>query len=253
MKITAIRPSLLDTIDSDSNSVYVVIDTFRATTSLSVLKRSGARNIYIVKNKDEAEFLKQNYFSDCLLIGEEKGIKIEGFDYGNTPSVFYNEHFSSEKVIFTSSNGAKTLLQLKSKNHVYLAALVNVSCVAKEVSYLSEKNNLEIVIIPAGIHGNNDAYSIEDWITATLLAKKIAETKSYQIEVKDEFWNRTQLIIQNQADLKKLLTHSHAAQYLQEIGYGADVDFSINMDMLNNYLKVKKWLKFGVLNCVELE
>lgn len=253
MRIYVVRPSFLKKVESKTQPIFIVIDTFRATTSLSVLKKNRVNQFFIVKNKQEAFFLKENYCLDCLLIGEERGFKIEGFDYGNTPSIFYNEEFSSEKVIFTSSNGAKTLLLLEPENYVYLAALVNLTCVAQTVSLLAKEINSEIIIIPVGIHEKSSVYSIEDWITATLLAEKIKEITSYQIAVKDDFWVKTQTIFQKETNLEYLLFNSHHGQYLRKIGYDEDVIFSTSTDKIKNFLKVKKWHNFNGLKFVELE
>ena len=83
---------------------FVVIDTLRATTTLSTLQNSGVEKIYVVKNKEAALELKQNLSIDCLLVGEEGGHKIEGFDFGNSPSALAGKDLSSRHVIFTSSN-----------------------------------------------------------------------------------------------------------------------------------------------------
>ncbi len=253
MKISVIRPSLLEKTYFESNSIFVVIDTFRATTTLSTLKNSGVKNFYVVENKEDAEFLKQKSLLDCLLIGEERGIKIEGFDYGNSPSSLLGEKLSSREVIFTSSNGAKTLFLLESKVHVYLAALVNLSSVAQAVSNIALENNSEIVVIPAGIFENSKIYAIEDWITAVHLVEKITKIIPYLVCIKDKFWKKTIKILGEKRSIGSLLINSDAGQYLEKIGYGEDILFAINLDRFNNFLKVKKWRNFDDLKCVELE
>ena len=89
MEVSVIRPSLLEKKGYDKTSIFVIIDTFRATTTLSTLKNSGANKFHIVENKDDAKVLRKEYFPNCLLVGEEGGLMIEGFDFGNR--VFFGD------------------------------------------------------------------------------------------------------------------------------------------------------------------
>ncbi len=254
MKISVLRPSFLKKIDYDPTTIFVIIDTFRATTTLSTLKNLGVKKIYVVKNKEDARQLQKNFFPSSLLIGEEHGIKIEGFDYGNSPTALLAEnHLSSEQVVFTSSNGSKTMLLLESMYHVYLAALVNLSKIADIIINISKKNKSKIVIIPAGVFNNPNLYAIEDWITAVYLVEKINKTVSYQIHTEDQFWEKTKKILDNTMNIHTLLSNSTAGQHLEKIGYKQDVIFCSNLDIFPNFLKVKKWSNFNGLKYVELE
>ncbi len=128
-----------------------------------------------------------------------------------------------------------------------------MSFVAQEISRLTAKITSDIILIPAGYHDDDDNYTLEDWITAVILAEKISKMTSYQIEVKDDFWKRTQTILKNQTKIEDLLKNSKNGIYLQKLGFENDVNFSISLDKINNFLKVKKWQNFNGLRCVELE
>ncbi|MCE7738639.1 MAG: 2-phosphosulfolactate phosphatase [Candidatus Heimdallarchaeota archaeon] len=100
MRILTIRPNLLRLSDYDKEDIFLVIDTFRATSTLAVLAESGVENIFIVKNQEEARILQKQLCPGCLLIGEEKGLKIKGFDYGNSPSFLYKKNLENKSVVF---------------------------------------------------------------------------------------------------------------------------------------------------------
>lgn len=253
MRISVIRPSLLEKAEYDSTTVFVIIDTFRATTTLSTLKDSGVKRFYVVKNKEEAGYLKQKYYPNSLLIGEEHGLKIEGFDYGNSPTALLGKKLSSKQVIFTSSNGAKTMLLLEPNQNVFLAALVNLSSVSTKICDLVEKIQADILIVPAGVYENPNHYAIEDWITAVYFVEKINEKLRYSLHVQDVFWNKTKELLNSQEDIGSLLIKSEAGQHLAHIGYSEDVHFALKIDKHSNFLKVKKWLNFDGLKCVEIE
>lgn len=254
MKISVLRPSFLKIMNYDPSTIFVIIDTLRATTTLSTLKNLGVKKFYIVRNKEDARKLKMNFFPSSLLIGEEHGTKIKDFDYGNSPTALLAEnHLSSEQVVFTSSNGSKTMLHLESMDYVYLAALVNLSKTAETVIGVSKANKSEIVIVPAGVFNNPNLYAIEDWITAVYLIEKINKIISYPVHTEDQFWGKTKKILDKNTNFQSLLINSTAGQYLEKIGYAQDVIFCSNFDMFHNFLKVKKWLNFSGLKCVELE
>ncbi|MHA1218511.1 MAG: 2-phosphosulfolactate phosphatase [Candidatus Heimdallarchaeaceae archaeon] len=253
MRISTIRPNLLRLSDYDKEDIFLVIDTFRATSTLAVLAESGVENIFIVKNQEEARILQKQLCPGCLLIGEEKGLKIKGFDYGNSPSILYKKNLENKSVVFTSSNGAKTLILLKNKKNVFLGALVNLSSISKKVSKLAAKEKKNVIIIPAGHQGNPKEYVLEDWITSVLIARKISELTEFPIVTQDDFWDKTIDVLDEKSTLEKLLINSPNGMYLAELGFEKDVIFSISVDKIGNFLKVKKWLKINDYDCVVLE
>ena len=69
MKISVLRPSMLEYTDYNPETIFVIIDTLRATTTLSALKESNITKFLVVKNKEDARLLKQALYPDVLLIG----------------------------------------------------------------------------------------------------------------------------------------------------------------------------------------
>ncbi len=253
MNISVIRPSYLNQFNFDDEDFFLVVDTFRATTTLAVLANLGAKKIYVVNDQHDAKHVQEELCSNCLLIGEERGIKIAGFDYGNSPSSILRERIQNKSVIFTSSNGAKTLIQLRNMKNVYLGALVNLSSISEFVGKLASKEKKNIIIIPAGHNNNSDEFIVEDWITSVLITKKIIEMESFKIVKQDEFWNKSLKILDQRANLEHLLVNSTNGRYLTKLGFENDIIFSISIDKMNNFLKVKEWLKIGNSDCIVLE
>ncbi len=61
-----------------------------------------------------------------LLGGERGGVKIEGFDLGNSPSEYPTAAVAGKTVIFTTTNGTRALLHCQQAAEVLLAAFVNL-------------------------------------------------------------------------------------------------------------------------------
>lgn len=253
MPIYIESPSSFVKLKEPDNAVFIVVDTFRATSSMVTLKNTGAERIIVVQEGSSAKKLKKEYFPNYLLVGEEGGLKIPGFDYGNTPSKFYNQDFKNQKVIFTSTSGAKTILLLKPQKHIFLGSLVNLDRVSKEVSVVMNKEKSDLYIIPAGYYKDEKAYTTEDWVTSLLIANKIIEKTDDFIGSQNDFLLKTMQFYERDANIVQLLKESPNAKKLAELGFEDDVNFALSINKIDNFLKVKKWLNYGEINCAALE
>ncbi|MHA1396212.1 MAG: 2-phosphosulfolactate phosphatase [Candidatus Heimdallarchaeaceae archaeon] len=237
----------------DNNLIYVVVDTLRATTSLTTLKNSGAGIIYVVNSKDDAFTLHNFLSSKCLLIGEEEGIKIQGFDYGNTPSLFFSLNLKEKNVIFTSTSGAKTILLLRKKKIVYLASLINLNTIVDEILKVAIKRRVDIVVVPAGYYKNERVYVLEDWVTSFLLCKQLARNESFTIEDMSDFWLKTKKYVEESADIQSLIVNSRNGLRLRELGFQKDVLFSSSLNIVKCFVKVKECRKVKGKDVIVLE
>ena len=66
-----------------AKGLVVIIDVLRAFTTCCFIFNSGAQEIIPVADLDLAyELIKNNPV--CVSVGERKGLKIKGFDYGSS-------------------------------------------------------------------------------------------------------------------------------------------------------------------------
>jgi 2-phosphosulfolactate phosphatase len=253
MSIQILKPSQIKKLEINKNDIFIVVDTFRATTSLLTLKNAGVKKIYVVQNEEEAKELHSKKLPRTLLVGEKGGLKINGFDYGNTPSVFYDSNFKKKEIIFTSTSGAKTFLLLHSRKNVYAGTLVNLSSLSVKISKSALRKKCNIYILPSGYFMDENAYTMEDWLTSVLIAEKIAKKTNFSILNTDDFWEKTNKIINNHIDIKKMLLESPNGLRLRDMGFENDVLFASSIDKIDKILKVKKWLNFDKIKCVVLK
>jgi len=68
-----------------ARGLTVIIDVFRAFTVETYLSRNNAAKIIPVGDVQIAFDYREKH-PDVILCGERKGIIIDGFDYGNSPS-----------------------------------------------------------------------------------------------------------------------------------------------------------------------
>jgi len=137
-----LSPALRDLYDL-RGKVVVVIDVFRATTTMCAALHNGAKSVIPVMHLEDAqEYQSRGY----LLGGERNGIKMPGFDFGNSPKEYTAEKIKDQDVVLTTTNGTKTVSLSADADAIIIGAFVNMSSV---VSYLSECGK-DVVLFCAG-------------------------------------------------------------------------------------------------------
>ena len=68
----------------EATGLTVIIDVFRAFTVEPYIMNNGAKKLIPVGDMQIAYDFREKD-SNCILIGERKGIMLPGFDYGNSP------------------------------------------------------------------------------------------------------------------------------------------------------------------------
>jgi len=144
----------------------VAIDVLRATTTLTVALRAGAARVREAVTPDEARQMRAAE-PDALLCGEREGLKIPGFDLGNSPSEYEPAVVQGRTLLFASTNGSLALRAAQGAGRRVLAAFVNLSAVVDRIA-----GDSRIVIVCAGKLGG---FAIEDAACAGLLCRRLGE------------------------------------------------------------------------------
>lgn len=86
----------------------IIIDVLRATSVMTTALANGVKAIY--PYKDIESVLKNSKLDkNPLLCGERKGLKIEGFDCGNSPLEYPRELVEGRNMYMTTSNGTRAI------------------------------------------------------------------------------------------------------------------------------------------------
>ena len=173
MEINILDPS------SDITSLTgftIVVDVFRAFSVSYYIADNKPQKYIAIDSVEEAFELKKQY-KNVFLIGERNGIKIEGFDFGNSPTEIKGKNFSNHTIIHTTSAGTKGLLKQPINNLVVVGSFVNVNALIKYI----RKNNINIVNIYCTAN-KNELFGEEDFYFAEYLAKRL---KNESIDFKE--------------------------------------------------------------------
>ena len=217
---TVLTPSLLDLYEVH-DSIVVIIDVFRATSTMATALYNGASKIIPV---DSAELcIEMGKQTGGITAGERDGKIIPGLSYGNSPSEYPRSFIENKTLVITTTNGTKLLhMALKQgAKEVITGSFPNLSRV---VNFLKEQNANVIL----GCSGWKNRFNIED----TLFAGAVIE------EIKDQFtihcdssFMANQLYNQHKEvlpDYIKTLTHWHR---LAAYGLEDDMQYCVSKDV----------------------
>lgn len=206
------------------DKIVVVIDVLRATSVMVTAFENGVREIRAFESIDETIKNHRDSKEDKIICGERKGIKVEGFDYGNSP-LEYDEKVRGKVMYMTTSNGTKAIARSKSAEELFIGAYLNLETV---VESLCEKTK-DIVLVCAGTDGE---YSLDDALCAGMIVERVRD--KIDIKITDAAISVLKLA-ENSNGIHETLTGSKHYSYLKKIGFIEDLNYCLT---LNNSRKV---------------
>jgi len=115
-----------------SQTVCVVFDILRATTSMVTALANGAEAIIPVAEISEALAIRQQR-PDVLLAGEREGVRIPTeltggvqFDLGNSPREYTAAKVQGKTIVMTTTNGTRALRACAGAKTVLVGSFLNL-------------------------------------------------------------------------------------------------------------------------------
>ena len=199
-------------------ATVVVIDVVRATTTMVEALAQGARAIYPTASTEEAVRLATSLGrDDTLLCGERKGVKVEGFDLGNSPTEFSSEVVGGKRLVMSTTNGTGTVVKVQEAERVLAGAFTNLSAV---VDAVREADHL--VLVCAGRVGR---FSLDDALCAGHLLRRLGEGHDLN-DAARAVSALAEVVTPDAAFLRS----TEAGKALEEIGLDEDLDVCGQVD-----------------------
>ena len=148
-----------------SGSVLVVVDAFRASTTISLLVSRGA-SVRPVASIEEAASLETD-----LRVGERGSAKVAGFDFGNSPTEILHASIpSGTTVAMSTTNGTRVIEAGRGAAAVYTGAFVNAGRLADTI--YTRFPEREVAVVGCGWEGRRAA---EDELAAGAILHRLGE------------------------------------------------------------------------------
>lgn len=109
-----IKRATLENCDREVDTA-IIIDVLRAFTTSAFAFAQGALEIMLVSTVDDAFRLKSR-FPQSLIMGEEQGYPIEGFDFSNSPSLLLDQDLTGKALIQRTSAGTQGVVRSQASN-----------------------------------------------------------------------------------------------------------------------------------------
>jgi 2-phosphosulfolactate phosphatase len=116
-----------------------VIDVLRAFTTAAFAFSAGASEIIPVSGVEEAKALKAE-LPGSLLMGEERGMKPAGFDFGNSPEVISRMDLTGKTLIQRTSAGTQGIIRSVHARQIFAASFVVARPTAHFLSLLNPES-----------------------------------------------------------------------------------------------------------------
>lgn len=213
---------------SQLQGIVVVIDVFRAFSTSCYIANKNPKRIIATDSVSRAFSLKEQLGDEAVLVGERQGIKIEGFDYGNSPTEIQESSIKDKTIIHTTTAGTKGLLQQNHIADVICGSFVNAQAIQ---NYILDQNYQSISLYCTA--RKRKVIGEEDYYFASYLKNELEKQATDFIQI------RKALKIGSGAGFKKG-------------GFAPESDFDYCM-ALNSFDFILQRIDSVYSNCVELE
>ena len=220
---TSLSPALLHLYDL-SNSVVVIIDVFRATSTIAAALYNGAKCVIPVDSVPKAIEISKSISG--IAAGERDGRIAAGLEHGNSPLEYGREFIEGKTLVLTTTNGTRLLQMAIDKNAdtIISGSFPNLSAVCDFL--IKEKKNVVL-----GCAGWKDRFNLED----TLFAGAVIHTikKEFTIHCDSSLMAET-MYAKNKKDLPGFapqLTHYH--RLVERFGLIEDIRYCLTPDVAN--------------------
>jgi len=204
----------------------VAIDVFRATTTIITALEKGCRSVIPVVSIEEAEKKKEELLASghgVFTAGERKGLKIPGFDLGNSPQELRDVSLKDKIIILTTSNGTRAIRNSEGADRILIGAFINCRAVAE---VLASKYG-DVIFVCAGRLGE---FSLEDFLAAGAMTYYLRKKTEQALEISDLTAAAEKLFECTKGDLLGFLGKTKHGKYLKEIGYSRDIDYCCTLN-----------------------
>lgn len=150
-----------------AQGLCVIIDVLRAFTTAAFAFGAGAKEIILVSSIEEALKLYQED-NRLILMGEQGGMQIEGFHYGNSPAEIQRANLTGRTIVQRTSAGTQGVVACGNASQMMIASFVVAEATLQHIIASSPS---EISFIVTGEHNGDEDLALAEYLQDRLLHK----------------------------------------------------------------------------------
>ncbi len=221
---TSLSPALLHLYDV-SNSIVVIIDVLRATSTIASALYNGAKCVIPVDSVTRCIELGKQIHG--ITAGERDGKVAEGLEYGNSPFEYPKEFIEGKMLVLTTTNGTRLLHMAleKGAREIVTGSFPNLSAVCDHL--IAMKQNVIL-----GCAAWKDRVNMEDTFFAGAVISRIR--KHFYINC-DSSHMAEAMYEKGKKDLFVFMKKNNASHYHRLMGFGLekDIRYCLTADVAN--------------------
>ena len=213
-----LTPALLHLYNIE-NSIVVVIDILRATSSITYGIDNGAEAIIPVAHVEDCLAYADKGF---LLAAERNGEVVVGYDFGNSPFSYTQEKVAGKTIVLTTTNGTKALHMAQERAHkVVIGSFLNLTSLCDWLK-TQDKNVLLLC------SGWKDNFNLEDTLFAGAVVNVLRNDFTHS---DDACVVAEDMYLMAKDDLRTYLHKSSHSHRLAALNIEEDVKFCLKTDL----------------------
>lgn len=214
-----LSPWLLPFSGNLKESVVVIIDVLRATSTIATALYNGAASIIPVDSVEEC--IRIGKEENAITAGERGGEVAPGLSHGNSPFEYPKELVEDQTIVLTTTNGTSLINKSRGARQIITGSFPNISAVCM---YLIQQPH-PVILACAGWRGR---VNIEDTFFAGAVINRIAA----EFDVTgDSSMLAENLFLQYKDNVMELIRQSSHFDRLTRLGLLNDVEYCLTSDV----------------------
>lgn len=218
---TCFSPALFPYFNSE-DTIVIVVDILRASSAICTAIHHGVGKMIPVAGIEEAKaYQRMGYLTAC----ERNAVKLEGFDFGNSPFSFMDESLKGKTIVISTTNGTQAIHAAKDSFAVVIGSFLNLETLAQWL----RGQNKNIIILCAGW---KNRFNLEDTLFAGSLADELLKSQIFSTNC-DSTISSIHLYKLAQNNLMGFLENSSHRHRLKDLDLEKDIRYCLTLNTLN--------------------
>jgi 2-phosphosulfolactate phosphatase len=238
-------------VGSVERRVCIVLDVLRASSTMLAMFEAGARDLHLAETPEAALDLADGRRDAFWVCGERRGLKVVGFDYGNSPAEVAGADLSGRDVLYVTSNGTNALRAVAAAPLALVGSPRNEVAVVRQATREALTRGCDVLILCAGDQGGY-GISLEDAFCAGMLVERFVKLSPRRVTPDQATDAPEALALDDSAivahrlfrsylgplaahatteTLQAVFAEARSGRELPAKGFGADLDYCSEIDV----------------------
>ena len=209
-------------LEKVKNKTVLIIDVLRATSVIITAISNGCSSVIPVVTVEEAFDIARRDKENCILGGERRAVKIEGFDCSNSPLEYTKEVIAGKTLVMSTTNGTRAIRGSIGAKTILIGALINAKAAAQKIINIGD----DLVIVNAGTYGQ---FSIDDFICSGYIIDCILKQTNAVIS---DIAKTAQYIYSQNTEINGFVKFASHYNVMKKLNLDKDIEYCLNKDIV---------------------